>query len=130
MDLNPSQLKKVHTLLILSAILISSTMTVEYQNSFVTIRLVSESASINCIFGNKSHGGSNSCKATITFGENCQRLREIMGVNASSDLVSIKLRNFLEETMPTEYCSFIVTATANTKLLTVEGDLGMSLTLL
>ena len=105
-------------------------MIVEYQNSFVAVRLVSESASINCTFGNKTRGSSHSCKAAVTFGKNCQNQREIMGVDASSDLVSIKLRNFFEETMPTEYCTFVVTVKANTKLLTVEGDLGMSLTLL
>ena len=96
---------------------------VDYQNSFVAVVLSSESTSINCTFLNMKDDVVNSCNATVIFGTNCKSRRQILGTSESGNLVSIKLRAFLAETMPSEYCSFIVSATAGTKVLTVEGDL-------
>ena len=67
---------------------------------------------------------TNSCNATVIFGANCESQRQILGTSKSGKFVSVKLKAFLAETMSSVYCSFIVSATAGTKVLTVEGDLG------
>ena len=93
----------------------------DYQNSLVRVEV--SSTSINCTFLNTKDGVANSCNAIVMFGANCVNQRQIMGTTESGNLVSIKLTAFLEETMSSRYCSFIVSATAGTKVLTVEGDL-------
>ena len=80
------------------------------------------STNINCTFVNSSNGDRKSCNATIIFGDNCQDQTELNGVDEGDTVVLIKLRDFLEETMSSRYCNFIVTAAAGTRLLTVEGN--------
>ena len=69
-----------------------------------------------------------SCNATITYGDNCQEKSEIIeGISETDAVVSIKLGSFLEDTMPSRYCTFVVTAAAGTRLVYVEGTLSESI---
>ena len=90
------------------------------------VQVISEPASINCTFLNNTvKGAAKSCDAIITYGENCQEQMPINGrTDTTNDLVVvISLRNFLEETMSSKYCGFRVNATANTRIVTVDGNL-------
>lgn len=105
----------------------------EHQNHFVMVQVVSESASINCIFLNVSKGTPTSCNATIIYGQTCQEQILLHGIKDDSNdhLVVISLRNFLQETQSFKHCSFVVHATVSTMIITVEGDLlGKSIILL
>ena len=97
----------------------------EYQNNFVRVQVISESASINCTFlNNMMKGTAKLCDAIVTYGESCQEQIPISGVMRNNDLVVvISLRNFLEETMSSKYCGFRVNATVNRKTVTVDGNL-------
>ena len=97
----------------------------EYQNNFVRVQVISESASINCTFLSVEGGTPISCNATITYGDNCQEQMPIYGTRESNNdvLVAINLRKFLEETVSSKYCGFRVNATANTRMVTVDGNI-------
>ena len=66
-----------------------------------------------------------SCNGTITYGGTCQDHMPIYGVRPvdNDSLVIISLRSFLDERSLSKLCSFIVNATANTRIVTVEGNL-------
>ena len=89
------------------------------------VQAISESVSINCTFLNVSKGTAKSCDATITYGENCEEQMVINGVRdiVNDSLVVISLRSFLEETMSSMICGFRVYAIANTRTVTVDGNL-------
>ena len=80
------------------------------------------STNINCTFLNSSNEDRKSCNATIIYGDNCQDQTELPGINEGDDVVLIKLTDFLERTMSSRYCSFIVSAAAGTRRLSVEGN--------
>ena len=89
------------------------------------VQVISESVSINCIFLNVSKETARSCDATIMYGDNCEEKIITNGVrdSDSDSLVVISLWSFLEETMPSMICGFRVYATANTRIVTVDGNL-------
>ena len=89
------------------------------------MQVISESASINCMFLNGAQGTPTSCNANITYGEMCQERTPINGMKENDNdlLVVISLRNFLKETRSSRYCGFRVTATANRSTVTVDGNL-------
>ena len=97
----------------------------EYLNNFVRVEVISESVSINCTFLSVAKGTPTSCSITITYGEKCQDQMLINGLRAIDNefVVTVGLRSFLEETAPSKYCGFRVNAIANTKTVTVEGNL-------
>ena len=98
----------------------------EYQNNFVSVQVISESASINCTFlNNMVKGTAKSCDAIVTYGESCQEQMPINGIRSRDNdlVVVINLRDFLEETMSSKYCDFRVNATVNRRTVTVEGNL-------
>ena len=89
------------------------------------VQLVSESVSINCAFLNVLKMTPKSCNATITYGLNCEEQMLLYGIRDSENdsLIVISLRSFLEETLPSEYCGFRINATANSRTVTVDGNL-------
>ena len=89
------------------------------------VQVLSDSVSINCTFLSVSKGTATSCNATITYGDNCQERMPLIGVRDSDNdgLIVISLRSFLEEAMSPEICGFRVSATANTRTVTVDGNL-------
>ena len=101
----------------------------EYQNNFVRVQVIPQSASINCTFLNASKVTEKSCNATIMYGENCQEKTIINGIRDDDNSIIINVRSVLEETMT--YCGFTVSATANARTVVVEAGnsvLGKSLT--
>ena len=98
----------------------------EYWNSLVDVKLLPDSTSISCTFNNTNGIITNSCNATVIYGTNCESQKEITGTNENGhNIVSIKLESSLDETMPSIYCNFTVAARVGTKLLFVEGNLGI-----
>ena len=91
----------------------------------MSVQAISEPVSITCAFLNVSKETAKLCDATITYGDNCLNQMLINGVRDSDDdsLIVINLRGFLEETMSSKYCAFRVNATADTRTVTVEGNL-------
>lgn len=89
------------------------------------VQVISESVSINCTFLNELKGTRKSCNATVTYGQTCQDQMLLNGMrdNENDLLIVISLRRLLEDIMPSKYCGFIVSATANTRRITVEGNL-------
>lgn len=94
----------------------------EYQNIFFRVQIIQETTSINCTYLDSRNETNLSCNATIFFGDNCENHMDLTGIKESDKLISINLI-ILQETMTSEYCDFIVTARAGTRLLYVEGDL-------
>ena len=103
---------------------------VEYQNNYVSVKVVAQTTSISCIFpGMVTRAVDNSCNATIIYGPNCQNRENLVGVIVNSSLISIELRGFLTQTRASRYCGFLATVSTGEKTLTVEGNLGESSTL-
>ena len=110
------RIKYRHVILLFSA---------EYRNNFVRVQVISGSASINCTFLSVEASAPISCNATITYGDDCQERMVLYGTRESNKdfLVAINLRKFLEETVSSKYCEFRVSATANTRMVTVDGNI-------
>ena len=103
----------------------------EYQNNYVTVKVISGTTSINCTFLERITGAiiiDNSCNATIIYGPNCQNQTNLTGQIITDNLISIQLTSFLTQTRATRlaYCGFVVNVTAGEKFLTVEGNIGKS----
>lgn len=88
------------------------------------VQVISESASINCAFLNASKGTAKSCDATITYGDNCGEQIQINGVRDSDkdSLIRISLTSVLE-TYAMTICGFRINAMADTRTVTVDGNL-------
>jgi hypothetical protein len=68
---------------------------------------------------------AKSCGATITYGDSCEEQVQINGVRDSDNdsLIIISLINVLEGPAIMTICGFRVNAMANTRTVTVDGNL-------
>jgi hypothetical protein len=91
----------------------------------VRVQVISESVSIKCAFLNASKEIIKSCGATITYGDNCEEEIQINGVrdNDNDSLIIISLISVLDGPALMTICGFRVNATANTRVVTVNGNL-------